>query len=158
MKNEFTDLSLQDIQEKELMRAFRQFWFWWIYWWRLYRSQVHPTRVSFWLFKPTFSSKVFSYFTFSSFCRNFVGKADNEHNGTIKRKGSLFFGDERSLSKIVQTWKLNKWGWCARDFCEDALSTGERNIGAKRRQISLDPSNKLLLLLHQIHTFLYLKN
>ena len=158
MKNEFTDLSLQDIQEKELMRAFRQFWFWWIYWWRLYRSQVHPTRVSFWLFKPTFSFKAFSYFTFSSFCRNFVGKADNEHNGTIKRKGSLFFGDERSLSKIVQTWKLNKWGWCARDFCEDALSTGERNIGAKRRQISLDPSNKLLLLLHQIHTFLYLKN
>ena len=90
------------------MRAFRQFWFWWIYWWRLYRSQVHPTRVSFWLFQPTFSFKAFSYFTFSSFCKNFVGKADNEHNGTIKREGSLFFGDERSLSKIVQTWKTKK--------------------------------------------------
>ena len=52
------------------------------------------------------------YFTFSlsssSFCKNFVGNADNEHNGTIKRKGSLFFGDERSLSKIVQTWKTKK--------------------------------------------------
>ena len=69
---------------------------------------MHPTRVSFWLFKPTFSFKAFSYFTFSSFCRNFVGKADNEHNGTIKREGSLFFGDERSLSKIVQTWKTKK--------------------------------------------------
>ena len=52
------------------------------------------------------------YFTFSlsssSFCKNFVGKADNEHNGTIKREWSLFFGDERSLSKIVQTWKTKK--------------------------------------------------
>ena len=47
------------------------------------------------------------YFTFSlsssSFFKNFVGKADSEHNGTKKREGSLFFGGERSLSKIVQT-------------------------------------------------------
>ena len=94
------------------------------------------------------------YFTFSlsssSFCKNFVGNADNEHNGTIKRKGSLFFGDERKSSKPE---KLKKWGWCARDFCEDALSTGERDIGAKKRQVLLDPSKKLLLPKHNMHTF-----
>ena len=94
------------------------------------------------------------YFTFSlsssSFCKNFVGNADNEHNGTIKRKGSLFFGDERKSSKPE---KLKKWGWCARDFCEDALSTGERNIGAKRRQISPCPSNNhwSIVLIHLIY-------